>query len=88
MLTIQQIEKQFEINDHYHERVEATTVNVEWPEPLPLTAKIELEPYPLDALPYTVRAAVVEVQRFTKAPISLVGSSAALAALSLAIQVT
>ena len=56
-----------------------------WPDPLPLTAKIEPEPYPVDALPDTIRAAVEEVRAFTKAPIPLVTSSA-LAALSLAIQ--
>lgn len=56
-----------------------------WPEPQPLVAKVALEPYPLDALPDTIRAAVIEVQAFTKAPIPLVASSA-LAALSLAIQ--
>lgn len=57
----------------------------EWVEPQPLTAKVESEPYPVDALPQTVRAAVAEVQGFVKAPISLVASSA-LAALSLATQ--
>ncbi|MCU7803802.1 MAG: DUF3987 domain-containing protein [Candidatus Thiodiazotropha sp. (ex Lucinoma borealis)] len=56
-----------------------------WPNPLPLTAKIEPEPYPLDALPDTLRAAVEEVFAFTKAPIPLVASSA-LAAISLAAQ--
>lgn len=56
-----------------------------WPEPLPLTAKIDPEAYPLDALPETLRAAVEEVRAFTKAPIPLVASSA-LAALSLAVQ--
>lgn len=56
-----------------------------WPEPQPLTAKIEPKPYPLDALPDTIRAAVEEVQGFVKAPIPLVASSA-LAALSLACQ--
>jgi len=56
-----------------------------WQEPLPLIAKVEPEPYPLDALPASIRAAVEEVQGFTKAPIPLVASSA-LAALSLAIQ--
>ena len=59
--------------------------NAGWPEPPPLTAKIDPEPYPLDALPETVRAAVEEVQAFTKAPIPLVASSA-LGALSLAVQ--
>lgn len=56
-----------------------------WAEPLPLTAKIEPEPYPVDALPIAIRAAVEEVQGFVKAPLPLVASSA-LAALSLACQ--
>ncbi|MBL0168492.1 MAG: DUF3987 domain-containing protein [Propionivibrio sp.] len=56
-----------------------------WPEPQPMTAKIEPEPYPLDALPETVRAAVEEVAAFVKAPLPMV-ASAALSALSLAIQ--
>ena len=56
-----------------------------WPELQPLAAKVEPEPYPLDALPDAIRAAVEEVQGFTKAPVPLVASSA-LAALSLAIQ--
>jgi putative DNA primase/helicase len=56
-----------------------------WPEPIPLTAKIVPEPYPLDAIPETLREAVEEVRDFTKAPIPLVASSA-LAALSLAAQ--
>jgi len=56
-----------------------------WPDPLPLMAKTLPAPYPLDALPDTVRAAVEEVQAFTKAPSALVVSSA-LGALSLTIQ--
>lgn len=56
-----------------------------WPEPQPLVAKGRPEPYPLDALPDTIQAAVEEVQSFTKAPVPLVASSA-LAASSLAIQ--
>ena len=56
-----------------------------WPEPQPLTTKIEPELYPIDALPDTIRAAVNEVQEFIKAPVAMVASSA-LAALSLAIQ--
>ena len=56
-----------------------------WPEPHLLAAKIEPEPYPLDALPDTIRAAVEEVAGFVKAPAALVASSA-LAALSLACQ--
>lgn len=57
----------------------------DWPEPQALAAKVAAEPYPFDALPETIRAAVDEVQGFTKAPVPLVASSA-LAALSLAIQ--
>jgi len=56
-----------------------------WNEPQPLTAKIEPESYPLDALPDSIRAAVEEVAGFVKAPMPLVASSA-LAALSLACQ--
>lgn len=56
-----------------------------WPEPQPLAAKMAPEPYPIDALPDTIRAAVIEVQGFTKAPIPMV-AGAALAALSLSIQ--
>ena len=57
----------------------------DWGEPQPLTTHAEAEPYPLDALPGTVRAAVEEVQGFTKAPVALVASSA-LGALSVVIQ--
>ncbi|MDQ9168993.1 DUF3987 domain-containing protein [Oxalobacteraceae bacterium R-40] len=56
-----------------------------WPQPQPLTVKVASEPYPIDALPNAVRAAVEEVAGFVKAPLPLVASSA-LAALSLAIQ--
>lgn len=56
-----------------------------WPKPQPLSARVEPEPYPLDALPATIRAAVEEVQGFTKAPMPMAVSSA-LAALSLTIQ--
>lgn len=57
----------------------------EWPQPQPLTAKFEPLPYPLDALPDTIRAAVEEVAAFTKAPVPLVAGSA-LAVLSIAAQ--
>ena len=56
-----------------------------WPDPQPLAAKVEPEPYPVDALPGTIRAAVEEVASFVKAPTAMVASSA-LAALSLAAQ--
>lgn len=57
----------------------------EWPEPLPLVPEVSRELYPLDALPDTIRAAVEEVQDFTKAPASMVAGSA-LAAVSVAVQ--
>jgi len=60
-------------------------VNPEWPEPQPLTAKIESEPYPIESLPAIVKAAVDEVHGFVKAPVPLVAASA-ISALSLAIQ--
>jgi putative DNA primase/helicase len=63
----------------------ASKAAIEWPEPQPLAASVTREPYPLDALPQTIKAAVVEVQSFTKAPIPLVASSA-LGAISLALQ--
>ena len=56
-----------------------------WPDPQPLAVKLEPEPYPLDALPAPIRAAVEEVVGFVKAPVPMVASSA-LAALSLAFQ--
>lgn len=54
-----------------------------WPEPQPLSAKVEQEDYPLDALPAIIRVAVEEVAGFVKAPLPMVVSSA-LGALSLA----
>jgi putative DNA primase/helicase len=59
--------------------------NLAWPEPQPMAAKIDPQPYPLDALPETIRAAVEEVASFVKAPLPMVVSSA-LGALSLACQ--
>lgn len=56
-----------------------------WAEPQPLAANIDPEPYPIDALPSSIRDSVEEVVSFVKAPLPLVASSA-LAALSLAIQ--
>ena len=56
-----------------------------WSEPQPLTAKIEPESYPAEALPDTIRQAVEEVAAFVQAPLPLIASSA-LAALSLACQ--
>lgn len=60
-----------------------TSVLNGWEPPLPLISKIAPEAYPIDALPKTIREAVIEVQNFTKAPIPLVVTSA-LGVLSLA----
>ena len=60
-------------------------VSGSWSDPQPLSVKLEPEPYPIDALPGGIRAAVEEVGSFVKSPISLLSSSA-LAALSLAAQ--
>lgn len=56
-----------------------------WPEPEPLVTRIEPEPYPADALPERIGAAVAEVQSFVQAPLPLVACSA-LTAISVAIQ--
>jgi len=57
----------------------------EWEDPLPLSAKIDAEDYPISSLPDEIRLAVEEVANFTKAPIPLVAASA-LTAISLALQ--
>lgn len=57
----------------------------DWPEPQPITQKIEYKEYPVDVLPATIKFAVKEVQSFVKAPVAMVTASA-LGALSLAIQ--
>lgn len=59
--------------------------DVEWPAPQPLATKVASLPYPRDALPSAIQAAVAEVQAFTQAPFPLVASSA-ISALSLAAQ--
>ncbi len=56
-----------------------------WSSPQPLTVKIKPEPYPVDALPNTIREAVAEVATFVQAPLPLVASSA-LTAISIASQ--
>ena len=70
---------------NYDKEVKKKTQVDDWPDPLPLVAKIEPEPYPIDALPGIIRKAVEEVLSFTKAPVPLVASSA-LAAIALAVQ--
>jgi putative DNA primase/helicase len=57
----------------------------DWPEPQPLTAKIDPRPYPFDALPGIIGAAVAEVQGFAQAPVALV-AGCALSAVSVALQ--
>lgn len=56
-----------------------------WQAPEPLVAQNDTAPYPIDALPNSIRQAVDEVQLFVQAPIELVASSA-LTALSIACQ--
>ena len=63
------------------EKAAAKSFKPEWPEPQPLVSRIEPEPYPIEALPERLRAAVKEVHSFVKAPLSMVASSA-IAALS------
>ena len=60
-------------------------LNHEWPEPQSLNIRLGHEPYPIEALPVKIRAAVDEVHGFAKAPIAMIASSA-LSALSLSIQ--
>jgi len=71
------------VNDYEARASEA--LNDAWPEPQPLTVKMGFVPYPLDALPAKIRAAVDEVAGFAKAPTPMIATSA-IAALSLAIQ--
>ena len=56
-----------------------------WPAPQPLAVESDPAPYPIDALPEAMRAAVTEVQAFVQAPLPMVAGSA-LTALSLAAQ--
>ena len=60
-------------------------VDNDWPDPVPLTAKLTPESYPTDALPDPIQAAVREVAGFVHAPLSMIAGSA-LSALSLAAQ--
>ena len=56
-----------------------------WAAPLPLVAKVDWEPFPADALPSCIQAAVKEVHAFVQSPISMVAMSA-LGTASLAVQ--
>ena len=56
-----------------------------WPEPQPFDAESVPCPYPIDALPREMRAAVKEVQGFTKAPFAM-AATCALSALAVATQ--
>ncbi len=64
---------------------QAVAVTDEWPDPLPLGTVSDPMPYPMEALPNKIRAAVQEVQGYVQAPIELVASSA-LSAVSMAVQ--
>jgi putative DNA primase/helicase len=85
-----------DFNDlHAHEGLEAlqrcfslaalTDPSTVWPAPIDILPHTVPEPYPIQALPQTIRAAVKEVQAFVKSPVALVACSA-LASLSLACQ--
>ena len=56
-----------------------------WPDPQPLENRETSEAYPVNALPETIRNAVIEAQAFYQAPVPLIAASA-LGALSLATQ--
>ena len=56
-----------------------------WPAPIDILPYLSSEPYPVDSLPPTIRAAVLEVQAFVQSPVALV-ACAALASLSVACQ--
>lgn len=56
-----------------------------WGDPLPLIAETDPDPYPLDALPGTIGAAVREVAAFVQCPVALAACSA-MSALSVAVQ--
>lgn len=64
---------------------DAERAREEWGEPEPLGTPQDPVPYPLDALPTKIRAAVEEVRDFIQAPAALVACSA-LSALSAAAQ--
>jgi putative DNA primase/helicase len=47
-----------------------------WPAPLPLVAQVPPEPFPIDAFPSGIQAAIREVQAFVQAPMPMVAMSA------------
>ena len=53
----------------------------EWPEPMPLIIREQSTPYPIDALPETIGAAVREVVGFVQCPVAL-GACSSLSAVS------
>ncbi len=65
--------------------MKVSTPAQEWPEPQAFEAESTAKPYPLDALPREIRAAVQEVQGFTKAPPAMV-ATCALSAVAVATQ--
>ena len=58
---------------------------VPWPVPLPLVTHQQAEPYPLQALPVSIGAAVQEVVAFVQCPVAL-GACSALSVISTAVQ--
>lgn len=53
-----------------------SAIDADWSEPQPFYGTDEPVPYPIDALPNTIRAAVEEVHGFVQAPIELIALSA------------
>ena len=62
-----------------------TSKPAEWPELQELVSRFNPMPYPIDALPETIRAAVVEVQSISMAPLPMVAQGA-LSSLAIAVQ--
>lgn len=71
---------------HVYQGSQAASVMADsWETPLPIKSEIESKPYPVEAFPVEIQAAVKEVQLFMQSPVALVGTSA-LSALSVAVQ--
>ena len=50
--------------------------NGAWNAPEPLSEEVKSEPYPIEALPPVIQAAVLEVQTYMQAPLAMVATSA------------
>lgn len=52
-----------------------TSEKADWPTPFPITARLAPLKYPIDRLPSVLKAAIVEAEEVTKAPLPIVASS-------------